>query len=90
MAKKEKVIFNEAVHGERLEYCIKQCSDHKAIIEGANEAIKELKRVAKDELGVQPKDFSDLLKLYHKSNRDEFENKSEELLGIYDAIFTSK
>lgn len=85
---KEKVIFNQALHGDRLNYCIKQCSDHKAIVEGANEAVKELKRVAKDELGVEPKQFSELLKMYHKSNRDDFENQSEEILEMYDAIFT--
>lgn len=88
MAKKSKVEFNVQVHGEQLHDFIKQASDHKAIAEGATDAIKEIRTRAREELGVEPKDFNDMFKLYHKDQREEFENKSEEIIEMYDAIFT--
>lgn len=85
---KEKVEFNAAIHGEQLAHCIKQCSDHRAIIEGANEAIRELRKAAHENLGVDGKTFGKMLNMYHKDQREKFENESEEVLEKYDAIFT--
>ena len=87
MAKKEPVVYDKAIHGERLEYCIKQCSDHKAIIEAANDAIREIKKVAKDELGVDSKKFMPMLAIYHNDKRDDFEDTKEEILEMYDELF---
>lgn len=84
---KEKVIFNEQLHGETLVNYIKQCSDHKVIVESASEAIAEIRKMAKDELGVDSKHFNKLLNMYHKDQRDAFEEESEEVIGIYDTIF---
>ncbi|EQA7786874.1 hypothetical protein ACX818_001468 [Acinetobacter baumannii] len=84
---KEKVEFNKALHGEQLEHCIKQCSDHKAIIEGANRAIAEIRKTAQDELGVTGKEFNQMLRIFHKDERDKLETENEELLEKYDAVF---
>ncbi|AZU98725.1 dsDNA binding protein [Acinetobacter phage vB_AbaM_PhT2] len=84
---KEKVEFNPALHGEQLEHCIKQCSDHKAIIEGANEAIREIRKTACEELGVSGKDFNQMLRIFHKDEREKLETENEELLEKYDAVF---
>lgn len=85
---KEKVEFNVAAHGEQLEHCIKQCSDHKAIIEGANDAMREIKKSAAENLGVDSKTFNKLLTIYHKDQREKFETESDEVIETYDAIFT--
>lgn len=85
---KNKVEFDVKIHGEQLHDFIKQSSDHKAIAESAVDAIKEIRKRAQEELGVKPKDFNDMFKLYHKDQREEFENKSEEIIELYDAIFT--
>lgn len=84
---KEKVEFNPQLHGDQLEHCIKTCSDHMAIIEGAREAINELKKHSRDELGVDGKDFNRMLTIYHKDQREKFENENSDLLGMYDAVF---
>lgn len=84
---KEKVEFNPAVHGDQLEHCIKECSDHMAIIEGARTAINEIKKHAREELGVDGKDFNRMLSIFHKDQREKFENENSDLLVMYDAIF---
>ena len=85
---KEKVEFNPSVHAEQLHHIIKQCSDHRAIIESANEAIRELRKAAQDELGYPGGKFNKMLNMFHKDQREEFENASEEVFEDYDAVFT--
>lgn len=86
--KKQAVEFNASIHGEMLNHLIRQASDHKAIAESATEAIGELKRQAKDELGVDSKMFGNLFKMYHKDQREEFEDQNEEVIAVYDSVFT--
>lgn len=85
---KVKVEFNPSIHGDQLEHCIRQCSDHKAIIEGANEAIREIRKAAIEELGIEGKLFNQMLTIYHKDQREKFESDSDDVLETYDAIFT--
>lgn len=84
---KTKVEFNAAVHGADLEKFIKEASNHKVIIEGANDAIREIRKRADDELGVSGKDFNQMLRIYHKDEREKTEEETSELLEMYDAIF---
>lgn len=86
---KTKVEYNAAIHGDQLKHCIKQCSDHRAIIEGANEAIREIRKNAQDELGIDGKTFNQVLRMYHKNEREKFENENDDVLEAYDAIFTN-
>ncbi|AFL47676.1 transcriptional regulator [Acinetobacter phage ZZ1] len=86
---KTKVEYNQAAHGDMIKSMIKECSNHKAIIEGANDAIKEIRKRAQDEFGFEPKQFNKLLSMYHKDSREAFENESEETLEAYDALFTN-
>lgn len=88
MAKKEMVEFDEAIHGEDLAKFIKEASDHKLKISGYNELIKDIRIRAKDELGVDGKMFNRLLSLYHKDNRDVFEAETEEVVELYDTVFS--
>lgn len=88
MSKKEMVEFDEAIHGEDLAKFIKEASDHKLKISGYNELIKDIRIRAKDELGVDGKMFNRLLALYHKDNRDVFEAETEEVVELYDTVFS--
>lgn len=84
---KVKVEFDPKIHGSQVEHLIRQCSDHKCIAESANEAFKDLKKQAKDEFGVDSKLFGQLFKIYHKDQREKFEDESEEVISVYDSIF---
>lgn len=85
---KETVEFDPTVHGDQLQKYIKQCSDHKLIIESANEAIREVRKMAQEELGVKGKEFNFLLRIYHNDQREKFEDENSELLEKYDAVFS--
>lgn len=87
---KQQVEFDAKIHGAQLNEFIKQCSDHKAIIEGANSAISEIRKRAVDELGLKGKEFNEMLRIYHKDQREEVETANEELLEKYDAVFTTR
>ena len=85
---KEKVEFNSQVHGDQLEHLVKQCSDHRAIIEAANDAIRDLRKTAEQDLGYPGKKFNKMLNMFHKDQRDSFEDESNEVVEDYDAVFS--
>lgn len=89
MKKAEKVEFNPATMAVDLKNCIREASNHKVHIEAHNDAIKEIKDRAKKELGVDGKMFGKLLKVYHKNERDQFENENSEVIDLYDSTFKS-
>jgi len=90
MAKKEQVQFDASIHAEELQRLIKEASNEKTLIESHNEKIKELRTEAKDNCGVDPKMFNDLLKIYHKQERERFEDDKDQVVEAYDTIFPSK
>lgn len=87
--KKEKVEFNASVHSKKLEQAIKEASDVKIQIESGNEAIKDIREMVKETMGLAPSEFNALLKIYHTQSREQVEEANQELLGVYDAIFTN-
>ena len=88
--KKEKIEFNEAVHGARLKELITQASGLRFQVESANDAIKDLRTLAKDELGLTPKQFNAVLRIHHKGERNKVEAENDEILGVYDAVFNKR
>lgn len=86
-AKKQQVEFNEAVHGDRLKDLIKNASDIKTEIEAGNDALRDTRKLAKEELGVDGKMFNALLRIYHKDQREKFESENEQVVDVYDAVF---
>ncbi|AHJ86832.1 double-stranded DNA binding protein [Salmonella phage STP4-a] len=90
MAKEKKVAveFDEAIHGEDLRKKIKEASDHLLKISGYRVLITDLKAAAKDDLGVDSKAFNQLLAMYHKDTREQFEEEKDKVVEIYDSIFT--
>lgn len=87
MAKKEKVEFDVTLHSEALEEMIKDASNQKTMMESYAEKIKEIKKRAKDECGVDTGMFNDLFRIYHKQERDRFEDSKDQVVSAYDQIF---
>lgn len=86
---KEKVEFDEAVHGEELATLIKEASDQKTIQEAYGDKIKEIKQRAKDELGVDGKMWTTVFNMYHKQTRERFEAEKDEAVELYDRLFNA-
>lgn len=87
MSKKEKVEFDVSLHAEALQEMIKDASNQKTIMEGYAEKIKEIKKRAKEECGVDTKMFNDLFRIYHKQERERFEDDKDQVVDAYDQIF---
>lgn len=85
---KDKIEFNASAHGKLVEEQVKRASDIKFQIESFNEQLKEIREYTKDQTGLKPADFNFLVRLYHTQTREKVEEQSEEILGVYDAIFT--
>lgn len=88
--KDEKVVFDEATHGEKLAAMIKDASDQKTIMESYADKIKDIKNAAKEELGVDGKKWSQVFRLYHSQTRERFEAEIDEAMELYDTIFPTK
>ncbi|AUE23148.1 transcriptional regulator [Citrobacter phage CF1 ERZ-2017] len=90
MAKEKKVAveFDEAIHGEELRKKIKDASDNMLKISGYKVLIADLRNSAKDDLGVEGKVFNQLLAMYHKDTRDQFEEEKDKVVELYDSVFT--
>lgn len=87
--KADKVVFDEAVHGNTLAQLIKEASDQKTIQEAYGDKIKEIKKRAKEELGVDGKMWGILFKLYHQQQREQFEEERDEAVELYDRVFNA-
>lgn len=85
----DKVVFDEAVHGNTLAQLIKEASDQKTIQEAYGDKIKEIKQRAKEELGVDGKMWGILFKLYHQQQRETFEAERDEAVELYDRVFNA-
>lgn len=85
--RKQKVEFNVDVHGEQLEAMFKEASGLKTQVESANAAIADIRKAAKDELGLKPAQFNKLFRVHHSGTREKFEDESNETMELYDAIF---
>lgn len=86
---KSKVEFNPAEHGKDLKIAIRQASDAKIQIEASNDTIREIRKNAQENLGIDATTFNKMLTIYHKDAREKFENDSAETLEVYDAVFTN-
>ena len=82
-----KVEFCVDTHGERLAELIKDASDQKTIQEAYGDKIAEIKKVAKEELGVDGKMWTTVFGMYHKQTRERFETEKDEMVEVYDTIF---
>lgn len=85
----DKVVFDENTHGNTLAQLIKEASDQKTIQEAYGDKIKEIKKRAKEELGVDGKMWGILFKLYHQQQREQFEEERDEAVELYDRVFNA-
>lgn len=49
---------------------------------------KEIAKKAKENWQISPSDFNKLVKIYHKQNLDEIQEATEELIGLYEMVFS--
>lgn len=85
---KTKVEFNVNSSKAALKEMISEGSSALTLIEAQKDHIKSIKDRAKEELGIDGKMFGKLLSIYHKHERDALEQESEEILELYDDVFS--
>lgn len=71
----------------QIQNAIKEASNSKTRIEGENDNIKSIKEILKEELGMPPKLFNQMLKAYHKSAFDEQISEAEAFEETYRKVF---
>lgn len=79
--------FDPQRDGQKLAGMIEEALVAKSNVELYNGAIKDIRNRAKEELGLKPAQFTKLLNIHFKRNRDEVENENEELMDLYDKAF---
>lgn len=89
-AKKPAVEFNVSAHSEALADMIREAEGHMTQIDSFKEMIKEIRDRAKNEMGLEGKEFNAMLKIYYKRTRDQVEAEKDEILEKYDAAFPRK
>lgn len=66
---------------------VKEASNSKIRIDSEKDLIKEIAAKMKDELGMPPSVFTNLVNTYHKQDVSERQAKAEEFFEIYEALF---
>lgn len=72
----------------KLVAMIKDASNLKFQQETISEQIGDIRKLAKEEFGVTPKQFNTLFRMYHKDQRDKAEEESMEAFDLYDRLFS--
>lgn len=58
--------------------------------ETIREQVGDIRKLAKEEFGLMPKEFNVLLRMYHKDQRDKIEEESMGAIDLYDSIFNKQ
>ena len=66
---------------------VKEASISLVRIEAEKDNIKEIALRMKEEFEIKPADFNAVLRIYHKQNLEEQQQKKEDLFELYDKIF---
>lgn len=66
---------------------VKEASNSKIRIEAEKDLIKDIAAKMKDELGMPPAVFNQLVNTYHKQDAAERQAKAEEFFEIYEVLF---
>ena len=66
---------------------IKEASISLVRIEAEKDHMKEIASRMKEEFEIAPADFNAVLRIYHKQNLEEQQQKKEDLFTLYDKIF---
>lgn len=86
-AKKEAVEYtNTPESREKLVYCVKEVSGLLAQQASIREAIKDIKKSVKENLGITPQKFNKMVRIYHDDAREKVEDDLTEVLDLYDAV----
>ena len=86
---KEKKEFMISTETDRLkiENAIKEASNSKTRIAAENDNIKSIKDVMKEELGMPPKLFNQMLKIYHAQEFAKKRAEDEQVEETYRKVF---
>lgn len=82
--------FDPNHDAEKLKDFIEEAMVAKEKMELFKGSIGDIRTHAKEELGITPKMFNQILNLRYKQNRDEVEDQNDELINTYDNLFKSK
>lgn len=72
---------------QKIKDAVKQASDAKLQIESHKQHIKDIAANIKEEIGMPPAFFNQLVTIYHNQDADEKQAKSDELFETYDVLF---
>lgn len=71
---------------DQIKNLIKEVCNHNTIISSYKDKIKDIRDEAKV-LGVEPKTFNALVRMYAKDEREKTEEDFSEVIDLYDSIF---
>lgn len=74
----------------KLVAMVKDASNLKFQQETINSQIADIRKLAKEEFEVAPKSFNNLLRMYHKDQREKAEEESMGVFDLYDTLFEQK
>lgn len=74
----------------KLRNAIKEASDIKLMIEAKQDAIKDIRTMVKDDLGMKPKMFNKMVSVYHKRNYEEVTGENNEFEELYQEVLGAK
>lgn len=86
LADQNKPEFNVSIDSKTILGFLDEGSLVMTMIEAERDKLKDIKKTAKDKLGLTGKQFGRLLQIHHKRNRDEVEAETDEIIDLYDSI----
>lgn len=66
---------------------VKEASASMLRIDSERDLMKDIATRAKEEFEIKPADFNQVVKMYHKQNRQEAQAKYEKIDGLYEKLF---
>ncbi|AUR85765.1 transcriptional regulator [Vibrio phage 1.081.O._10N.286.52.C2] len=66
---------------------VKEASTCLLRMDSERDLLKEIAARAKEEFEIKPADFNKVVKMYHKQNRHEEQEKHQKIDGLYEKLF---
>ena len=84
---KGKKVYDPIQDAKDLVPFVKEALEVRAKMDILREQMKDIKKAAKESLGIKPKQFNQVCNIRHACNRQVVEEQNEEILEIYDNAF---
>lgn len=84
----EEAILNLS-EGDRadLEDAAKEAAGSLLRADSERDLRKEIAKKVKDDMDIKPAMFNKLVRMYHKQNKEEIQNKTEAIVSLYETVF---